>query len=170
MRERFVLDKKEKILFINFDGLRIESREQVDEFAQIVFEAFKAQGRRIYGIVNYEGTEIATDIADYYGETIKELQDRYAITTVRYSSSGLTRSMLRYFGAAKDLESNIFNTRDEAINAIQEMGGRKRDASAASAWALLDARRSVLGKLAIGWAGAIVLLVAASFFGGSAGG
>lgn len=167
MRERFILDKKENILFINFDGLKIESRQQVDEFARTVFEAFKTQGRRIYGIVNYEGTEIAPDIVDYYGETIKELQDRYAITTVRYSSSGFTRSMLRYFGAAKDLESNIFNTREEAISAIQEMEGRKRDASAVSAWGLLDARRSVLGKLAIGWAAVIVLLFAASFFGGS---
>ena len=167
MRERFVLDKKENILFINFDGLKIESREQVDEFAQIVFGAYKTQGRRIYGIVNYEGTEIVPDVVDYYGETIKELQDRYAITTVRYSSSGLTRSMLRYFGAAKDLESNIFTNRDEAIGAIQEMESRKRDASSASAAVLLDPRRSLLGKLALGWAALIILLFVVSFFGGA---
>ena len=39
MRDRFVFDSKENILFINFADLRIESREQVDEFARMVREA-----------------------------------------------------------------------------------------------------------------------------------
>lgn len=95
MRERFVLDKKENVLFINFDGLKIESRQQVDEFARTVFEAFKTQGRRIYDIVNYEGNEIATDIADYYGETIKELQSRYAISRGLHDSAFLPPHVLR---------------------------------------------------------------------------
>jgi signal transduction histidine kinase len=165
MVERFILDQKANILFINFAGLRIESREQIDEFARRVREAYETQGRRLYGIVNYEGTEIAPEIFDYYGELIKELQDRYAITTVRYSSSGFTRSMLRYVGAAKDVESNTFATRDEAIRAIQEMESRNRDAGTGSRWALLDPRRSVLGKIALGWIALVLLLFVVSFFG-----
>ena len=42
----------------------------------------------VHIIVNYEGTEISPAIMDYYGERIKELYDRYSLTTVRYSSSG----------------------------------------------------------------------------------
>ena len=91
-------------------------------------EILERRGRRAYAIVNYEGTEIAPEIIDYYGESIKELYDRYSLTTVRYSSSGLTRSVLRYLGAAKDLESNIFATREEAIRAIEELKNRRRSA------------------------------------------
>ncbi|MDQ2974274.1 MAG: hypothetical protein M3R69_02540 [Acidobacteriota bacterium] len=117
LRNRFVFDPEENILFIDFAGLRIETREQVDETRRLVREILESRGRRAYAIVNYEGTEIAPEIVDYYGESIKELYDRYSLTTVRYSSSGLTRSVLRYLGAAKDLESNIFTTREEAIRA-----------------------------------------------------
>ncbi|HVG20667.1 MAG TPA: GAF domain-containing protein, partial [Blastocatellia bacterium] len=151
MRDRFVLDRKENILFINFAGVRIESREQVDEFARLVRAAYESQGRRIYAIVNYEGTEIAPEIIDYYGERIKDLYDRYSLSTVRYSSSGFTRSMLRYLGAAKDLESNTFATREEAIRAIQELERRSLTDSRASVWAMLSPRRGILGKLILVW-------------------
>jgi PAS domain S-box-containing protein len=160
MRERFVLDRQENILFINFAGLKIESREQVDEMAELVRECVELNGGRVYAVVNYEGTEIATEIVQYYGERIKALQDRYAMTTVRYSSSGLTRSVLRYLGAAFDLESNIFTTREEAIRAIQELEQRSPAQRAVSHWAKLDPRRSVLGKLLMGWlAGFLFLLL-----------
>lgn len=159
MKERFVLDRKQNILFINFADLRIESRAQVDELERLVREAVETNGRRVYSVVNYEGTEIEPDIIDYYGERIKELQDRYAFSTVRYSSSGLTRSMLRYLGAAKDLESNIFTTRDEAIRAIQELESRTPAPVGLSMWRAINPQRSLLGKLSIGWLCGMALLV-----------
>ncbi|HWQ32348.1 MAG TPA: ATP-binding protein [Blastocatellia bacterium] len=160
MRERFTLDREQNILFINFAGLRIESREQVDEMAQCVRAAYEAQGRRIYAVADYEGTEIAPEIIDYYGERIKELHDRYGIATVRYSSSGLTRSVLRYLGAAKDLESNTFATREEAIRAIQEIENQLRSETVQSAWSALNPRRSLTGRLLFGWLPASAALIA----------
>jgi len=154
MKERFVLDREQNILFINFADLRIESRAQVDELARHVREAVAENGGRVYSVVNYEGTEIAPDIVDYYGERIKELQDRYAVTTVRYSSSGLTRSVLRYLGAAVDLESNIFTTRDEAIRAIQELESRsptRANSRGAFLARVFKARHSLLAKFLPGW-------------------
>jgi PAS domain S-box-containing protein len=160
MRERFVLDRKQNILFINFAAMKIDSREQVDEFAALVRENYETQGERLYAVVNYEGTEIAPDIVDYYGERIKELADRYALSTVRYSSSGFTRSVLRYLGAAKDVESNTYATREEAIRAIKEIESRTLSESRASLWARADPRRSVLGKLMVVWlAGVLVALL-----------
>src|SRR6266850_3178622 len=159
MRDRFVLDRKENILFINFADLRIESREQVDEFARLVREAVEAQGHRVYSIVNYEGTEITPEIVEYYGERIKALQDRYAISTVRYSSSGLTRSVLRYLGAAVDLESNTFTTRDEAIRAIREKESRRAGRGTITARTMLSPHRSVLGKLLLGWLIGLLLIL-----------
>ncbi|HEX8090835.1 MAG TPA: ATP-binding protein [Blastocatellia bacterium] len=163
MRDRFVLDRKENILFINFAGVRIESRAQVDEFASLVRAAYESQGKRIYAVVNYEGTEIAPEIIDYYGERIKELYDRYSLSTVRYSSSGLTRSMLRYLGAAKDLESNTFATREEAIRAIREMDRRSLADGHPSVWAALSPRRGVLGKLILVWLSILAALLAGYF-------
>jgi len=151
LRDRFVFDPEENILFIDLAGLRIETREQVDETRRVVREILESRGHRAYGIVNYEGTEIAPEIVDYYGESIKELYDRYSLTTVRYSSSGLTRSVLRYLGAAKDLESNIFATREEAIRAIQELKDRSRIGRKVSARWVFSPRRSLIGKLAAGW-------------------
>lgn len=89
LRDRFIFDDEENILFIDFAGLRIETRAQVDETRRLVREILERRGRRAYAIVNYEGTEIAPEIVDYYGESIKELYDRYSLTTVRYSSSGV---------------------------------------------------------------------------------
>jgi PAS domain S-box-containing protein len=159
MLERFILDRKQNILFINFAGVRIDSREQVDEFARVVRDAYETQGHRLYAVVNYEGTEIAPDIIDYYGERIKTLQDAYAIRTVRYSSSGFTRSVLRYLGVAKDLESNTYATRAEAIRAIQELKNLSRADSGASLWVQLDPRRSLLGKLALVWLACVLGLM-----------
>ncbi|MDX6710329.1 MAG: hypothetical protein QOH96_1345 [Blastocatellia bacterium] len=160
MRDRFVLDEKENILFINFAGLRIETRDQVDELARLVREAVEPTGARVYSIVNYEGTEIAPQIMEYYGERIKDLQDRYAISTVRYSSSGFTRSVLRYLGAAVDLESNTFTTREEAIRAIREKESRRNAGTVITARTMLDPRRSVLGKVLLASLAGFLLFVA----------
>lgn len=158
MHNRFILDPKDNILFIDFAGLRIKSREQVEEMARHVRSAVEARGRRVYAVVNYEGTEIGPEIVDYYGDRIKELQDRYAISTVRHSSSGLTRSVLRYLGAARDLESNIFTTRDEAIRSIREMEGRSPARSEISFWKNFNPRNNLLAKLSIGWLTALLAL------------
>ncbi len=163
LRDRFVFDSDENILSIDFAGLRIETREQVDETRRLVREILERRGRRAYAIVNYEGTEIAPEIVDYYGESIKELYDRYSLTTVRYSSSGLTRSVLRYLGAAKDLESNIFATREEAIRAIDELKDRSRIVRKVSARSVFNPRQSLVGKLAIGWL-VLLLVVALCYF------
>lgn len=165
MRERFSYDPKENILFINFAGLRIDSRAQVDEMAGYVRDAYERSGRRMYAVVNYEGTEIAPEIVDYYGERIKQLQDTYALSTVRYAASGFTRSTLRYIGAAKDLESNIFETRAEAIRAIQEVERRTQSEGRAAGWAVLNPRRSLCGQVTVGWLAAFGVLLGAWAFG-----
>ncbi|MGH9839829.1 MAG: ATP-binding protein [Blastocatellia bacterium] len=161
MRERFVLDETRNILFINFAGLRIESRAQVDEMERCVREAFRKQRGRMYAVVNYEGTELAPELIDYYGERIKELHDLYGLATMRYSSSGFTRSVLRYLGAAKDLESNTFATREEAIRAIQEIESHLQSETDRPAWARLDPRRSLLAQLLAGWLALLLILFAA---------
>lgn len=159
LRDRFIFDPAENILFINLAALRIESRQQVDEICAATSEIIEQHGGRTYSIVNYEGTEIAPEVVDYYGERIKELYDRYSLTTVRYSSSGFTRSMLRYLGAAIDLESNIFATREEAIRAIQELKDRSRSGSKVSARWVFNPRRSLIGKLAVGWLAVLCILI-----------
>ncbi|MBL8151149.1 MAG: PAS domain S-box protein [Blastocatellia bacterium] len=145
-KDRFLLDRKENILFIDFSDLKIESREQIEEFASLVKDAFLKQGKRMYAVVNYDSTEISPEIIDYYGERLKQLQERYAISTVRYSSSGFTRSVLRFLGAAKDLESNTFATRQEAINAIKEMKSRTRGSSHFTFLTLISPYTSLLGS------------------------
>ena len=67
LRDRFVFDPEESILFIDLAGLRIETRDQVDETRQAAREILESRGRRAYAIVNYEGAEIAPKIVDYYG-------------------------------------------------------------------------------------------------------
>ena len=165
LRDRFIFDSQENILFINLAALRIESREQVDEIFRVTSEIVQEHGGRAYSIVNYEGTEIAAEIVDYYGARIKELYDRHSLTTVRYSSSGYTRSMLRYLGAAIDLESNIFATRDEAIRAIQELKDRSRAGQKISGRWTFSPRRSLFGKLAVGWIVLLFILVLSYFLG-----
>lgn len=165
LQDRFIFDSRENILFINLAELRIENRAQVDEICRVTTGTIEQHGRRSYSIVNYEGTEIAPAIMDYYGERIKELYDRYSLTTVRYSSSGFTRSVLRYLGAAKDLESNTFTTREEAIRAIQELKDRSRAGTKVRAHALFDPRQGLLGKLLVGWSILLGCLLAAYFAG-----
>ncbi|MGB8506852.1 MAG: GAF domain-containing protein, partial [Pyrinomonadaceae bacterium] len=164
MKERFTLDREQNILFINFADFRIESRAQVDEMARLVREAATKAGGRVYSVVNYEGTQVAPHIVDYYGQRIKELQDSYSVSTVRYSSSGLTRSVLRYLGAAVDLESNIYTTRDEAIRAIQELQRRnplRPHLSGALLSRLFKTRHSLFLKLLAGsLPGCLLVLVA----------
>lgn len=165
LQERFVFDSEENLLFINLAELRIETRAQVDEICRVTTRIIEEHGRRSYSIVNYEGTEIAPAIMDYYGERIKELYDRYSLTTVRYSSSGFTRSVLRYLGAAKDLESNTFTTREEAIRAIQELKDRSRTGKSVPVHALFDPRQGLLGKLLVGW-GILLCCLLGAYFGG----
>jgi hypothetical protein len=62
-QDRFVFHAAENILFIDLAGLRIETREQVDEMRPMVRATL--EGRRAYALVNYEGTEMASAIVDF---------------------------------------------------------------------------------------------------------
>ncbi|AVO36663.1 acyl CoA:acetate/3-ketoacid CoA transferase [Pukyongiella litopenaei] len=120
---RFALDENGDRLFINFEKLRIRSRDDLDRIAARVERICQPLQRRVDVIVNYDGARVEDDIADDYAAMVRSLEDRFYGVVSRYSSSAFMRMKL---GQALERQTapHIFETGEEARQYLERRSRR----------------------------------------------
>jgi len=100
--ERLSLDIDENILYCNFEGLRLDTRKQVDALAECLEVAFLSAGRRVQVVVNYDNFELAPALVEPFFAMVRKNADLYSVSTTRYSTNAFFRRQLgRQFAEAK---------------------------------------------------------------------
>jgi len=94
LAQRLSLDESQNILFIDFDGLSIKSKEDIARVQQTVVSEVGHLGRRVDVIVNYDNFSIAPDLVPPYLEMVKYLVERYYGKVTRYSANAFLRMHL----------------------------------------------------------------------------
>jgi propionate CoA-transferase len=94
LTDRVSYDAERNILFANFEGMTIQSADDV-ECVRRVFDALCSKvGRRVALIVNYDGFQFDESLADTYFEMVADLQAKHYTTTTRYTTSAFMRMKL----------------------------------------------------------------------------
>ena len=117
---RLLLDEKRNTLFLNFEKLRIDSREQIDAILEHVSRICEPLGRKIYAVVNYDGFELAPNLADDYARMVRTVVERYYLKVTRYSTSSFMRAKLGHTLLERGVSPHIYESAGEAITHLRD--------------------------------------------------
>ncbi|UQA56723.1 acyl CoA:acetate/3-ketoacid CoA transferase [Polyangium aurulentum] len=120
MEERIHFDEETGTLFLNFAGMRVRSRRDIEVVRQHVERRCKAIGRKVDTIVNYDSFEIADEFADAYAEMAQYMTDNYYRNVSRYTTSVFLRMKLGGALTRRGGSPHLFETLEDASRFLEE--------------------------------------------------
>jgi propionate CoA-transferase len=114
MEERIHYDERSGTLFLNFAGMEVKNRRDIEIVRQAVERRCKAIGQRVNVVVNYDSFKIADDAADPYAEMCGYMTSRYYHKISRYTTSAFMRMKLGDALTRRGLAPHIFESREDA--------------------------------------------------------
>ena len=112
--QRLLYDEQQNILFINFEGYSVRSREDVEAISAAVEALIGPLQRKVFAIVNYENFSLWPEVVDVYSDMVRDLTQRFYIDVTRYTTSGFLRMKLGQALAQRGVAAHIFESADEA--------------------------------------------------------
>jgi propionate CoA-transferase len=98
LSERYELDREHRMLFINFEGLNIGTRDAIAQIEQYVTELLAPLVRtpedRLAVVVNYDNFSILPGLVDEYSTMVTRLTDRFYSRVTRYGTGGFLKARL----------------------------------------------------------------------------
>jgi propionate CoA-transferase len=92
--ERLEYDADSNVLFIDFEGLSVDSEQHIRAIEAEVERRVAALTRRVQVVVNYDHFSIRPELVDDYGAMVKRLTEQYYERVTRYAASGFLKAKL----------------------------------------------------------------------------
>ena len=110
--DRIALDPNSGRLFLNFEKMRVRSRDDVRLVGDLVAKVCAPLGRSVDVLVNYDGFRIDENIEADWARMVESLTRQYYATVSRYSGSAFMRMKLGE--VFPDARTHIFETSEQA--------------------------------------------------------
>jgi len=94
LAQRIELDAQGRVLFINFEGLAVDSASDIEQIEAEVARRVAPLGARVNVIVNYDHFSIRPELMEAYSAMVQRLTQRYYEHVTRYAASGFVRARL----------------------------------------------------------------------------
>ncbi len=118
-RVRFLPD--DDIMEIDLSELKLHHSRDVDDLVDYLEELIQDSGRRWYFLINYNNCHIDPAAWVQWAKRGKELNTGGSLGTVRYEAGSETEADIRLRAETQGFRPNIRNTREEALERIDEM-------------------------------------------------
>ena len=118
--QRLSYDPATNIFYVNFEGLNVRSKEDIEEIRARVGEICTPLGKRVKTIVNYDNFSLAPELEDDYIKMVKYVVSKYYSDVTRYTTSAFLRMKLGDELKRRRLAPHIFQTKEEARQALEE--------------------------------------------------
>jgi propionate CoA-transferase len=112
--QRFTLDDRQNLFFVNLERFSLRSRADIDAIAKAVEARLGGLNRRVCAIVNYDNFSIVPELLDEYSAMVRGLTDRFYSGVSRYTTSGFLRIKLGEALEKRGVAAHIFESADEA--------------------------------------------------------
>ncbi len=129
LEQRVSYDLERNILFANWEGMHVKSRDDVDRIRRVVEDRIQTIGRKVALVANYDQFVIDPSVTDTYTAMLRYLETHYYTTATRYSTSAFLRVKLGEALSRRQMKPHIFETRDEAQEYLAEQGNPQGDES-----------------------------------------
>ena len=91
MEQRLVYQPADNVLFVNFEGLRLVTEDDVRVLADLLDNRLSEMGSRVNGIVNYDNFEVSDDVTDDFFAMVRHNTEWYFLSRTRYSTNAFYR-------------------------------------------------------------------------------
>jgi propionate CoA-transferase len=123
LEQRLSYDAAQNVFFVNFEGLSVRSRTDIERILAAVESRLAPIGHKVAAIVNYDRFSIAPELIDDYTAMVKGIMDRYYTDVTRYTSSTFLRARLGESFGKRVADPQIFGSRGEAREHLHTGGG-----------------------------------------------
>lgn len=118
-RVRFDTDRV--IMDVDFSHFTFNHSRDVNDFYDYLEERIQDSGRRWFFLVNMNGCQILPGAWIQYAHRGKRLNEAGSLGSVRYAAGSETEADIRLRAETAGFRPNIRNTRQEALDLIEEM-------------------------------------------------
>ena len=99
LADRIEYDAAARVLFINFEGMSVNSVDDIEAIEREVGDRVAPLGRRVDVVVNYDHFSIRPELMDDYGAMVQRLTARHYDRVTRYAASGFLKARLEKGGS-----------------------------------------------------------------------
>ena len=117
--DRLTYDPATNIFYVNFEGLHVRSSADIEAIRSRVTKVCAPLGKRVKTIVNYDNFSIAPDLEDEYVKMVKFVVSEYYSDVTRYTTSAFLRMKLGDELKKRNLAAHIFQSKEEAREALE---------------------------------------------------
>jgi propionate CoA-transferase len=121
LKSRLVLDKENLKFFVNFEGLSIKTKEDIEKIKKSVSEILTPLNTKVSTIVNYDNFYITPELVDDYTHMVKGLVDSFYSAVTRYTTSAFIRMKLGDSFKERKVAPHIYENKKEAENVLTEI-------------------------------------------------
>jgi len=118
--DRLSYDPNTNTVFMNYAGMRVKDKRDIDTIIAAVDRLLGPLGRRVNSIVNYDGFTIDDEAVTDYMDAVRYVEQTYYIKVSRYTNSGFMRLKLGQELEKRRLSSSVFETGREARRRLGE--------------------------------------------------
>jgi len=94
LAQRVEFNARSLMLFINFEGLAVDSEADIAAIEAEVVRQLGPVGKRANVVVNYDHFSIRPELMDDYDAMVRRLTERYYARVTRYAASGFLKARL----------------------------------------------------------------------------
>ena len=106
-------------LFLDFGGMRINTKEEIDRIVDEVEKTLKPLKKRVVSIVNYDSFWVNPDLSDRYMDAVRYVEENYYERVSRYSRNGFMRLKLTKGLEARHVTSDIKQDYETAARSLE---------------------------------------------------
>jgi propionate CoA-transferase len=121
--KRLHYDPTENVLYINFEGLKLDITADVEQLAAYLDRHFAGLGKKFSVIVNYDNFRLNPSAADAFFAMAARHQHKYFRSCTRYSTNTFFRRQLGESFARADMHQQIYRSFDEAKEHLVQPAG-----------------------------------------------
>jgi propionate CoA-transferase len=119
IEDRLHYDADSNTVFMNYAGMRVRTRKDIERIVQAVDILLKPLGKRVYSIVNYDRFEADPEVMNAYLDAVRYVEQTYYLKVSRYTNSGFMRLKLGKELEKRNISSHIYETRAEAAAGLR---------------------------------------------------
>jgi len=118
LKTRVSYDAERNLLRLNFNGLEIDSQDDIDNIRKILVDLCTSIGKKVNTIVNYNAFKVSDPLFNQYLIMGKFVIETYYRKSARYNSNAEARALFTDEFESRKLPPNIFATEEEALKYV----------------------------------------------------
>jgi propionate CoA-transferase len=119
LKERVDYDTSENVLFVNFEGMHIDTIDDAEELAAFLDPLMAGIGHRFNVVVNYDNFRLGHAAQERFWEMVAFHERDFYLSSTRYSTDAFFRRRLGEDFARASLGQQIYRDFEEARRALE---------------------------------------------------